>query len=258
MILINLLLHYFSNYYFTKLYDSNFSNKPYKYLLIDSFLYLAKFILLQLIFSFFLKLAPLFMLSYLFITTHFVFSIIYASLLKFKLVKAQSVSFFTIREIVFILMAIIHRLNTAIEFYYVPIISFLHYLLLFMLVSKISSVFIKLSLVSFKNKACPSTELEVNSIEYLSKSKDKDKVTSISGAGELIGYLERILIFISLILKAPYIFAVVIGAKTLARFKKIYEEQNFSEIYLIGTLLSILFAIIIFYLGEFLIETKLY
>jgi hypothetical protein len=61
--------------------------------------------------------------------------------------------------------------------------------------------------------------------------------------GRYIGMIERILIAI-LVVKNAYAGIVIIGAiKTLARFKQ-FDEKNFAEEYLLGSLLSVLFGFI--------------
>jgi hypothetical protein len=61
--------------------------------------------------------------------------------------------------------------------------------------------------------------------------------------GEAIGNLERILILTLLLEKNYATIGLVVAAKTIARYKKL-EEKDFAEYFLIGTLISILIAVL--------------
>lgn len=69
-------------------------------------------------------------------------------------------------------------------------------------------------------------------------------ITDISARkGTYIGMLERLLVVI-LVVKGAYTAIAFVGAlKTLTRFKQ-FDEKDFAEEYLIGTMTSALFAII--------------
>ncbi len=68
------------------------------------------------------------------------------------------------------------------------------------------------------------------------------------GAGALIGNLERLLAVIFLAAGQPTAIGLVCTAKSIARFKQIEENKGFAEYYLIGTLYSMLYAIVSYYL----------
>jgi hypothetical protein len=63
-------------------------------------------------------------------------------------------------------------------------------------------------------------------------------------AGRVIGLLERILIFVGLTVSSWEILAGVIALKTVARYSKL-DEQNRAEYFLIGSLASILWAVLV-------------
>ena len=63
-------------------------------------------------------------------------------------------------------------------------------------------------------------------------------------AGRVIGVLERILIFVGLTASSWEILAGVVALKTVARYSKL-DEQNKAEYFLIGSLASILWAVIV-------------
>lgn len=83
---------------------------------------------------------------------------------------------------------------------------------------------------------------------YFSKYNPKDKAHDESvAAGSLIGSLERIVMLILLVVGQWVGLTIVIAAKSIARFKQL-EDKKFSEYYLIGTLYSIIYVIVIYYL----------
>ncbi|MFF8768339.1 hypothetical protein ACF07Q_27820 [Nocardiopsis dassonvillei] len=67
-----------------------------------------------------------------------------------------------------------------------------------------------------------------------------ERMQSLKGAGAVIGWLERSLIFIFVIIGRPEGLAVVIAVKALARFPDLKEHQKgFAEYFMIGTLCSL-------------------
>jgi len=74
------------------------------------------------------------------------------------------------------------------------------------------------------------------------------KTTTVEGAGSLIGFFERALTVIFIHLGQYSALGFVMAAKSLARFKLLSEDQGFTEYYLIGTLYSILFALLAYLL----------
>jgi hypothetical protein len=77
-------------------------------------------------------------------------------------------------------------------------------------------------------------------------TKDKPDFNSDQKAGWVIGILERYLTVILILLGQYAAVAVSLAftAKTLTRFRKISDNQDFAEQYLIGTMSSLLFAVI--------------
>jgi len=64
-----------------------------------------------------------------------------------------------------------------------------------------------------------------------------------NSTGKYIGMLERLLIFILVLTNSLEGVTFLFAAKSITRYKRISEEQNFAEYYLIGTLLSIIWAL---------------
>lgn len=75
--------------------------------------------------------------------------------------------------------------------------------------------------------------------------------STISGAGAVIGLLERILIALFLLLNQYAAIGLVFTAKSVARYNKISEDQAFAEYYLIGSLFSMISVVIVYLLLYF-------
>ena len=76
----------------------------------------------------------------------------------------------------------------------------------------------------------------------------RSKTITVEGAGSLIGFFERVFTVIFVYLGQYSALGFVMAAKSLARFKLLSEDQSFAEYYLIGTLYSILFALLAYLL----------
>ena len=71
----------------------------------------------------------------------------------------------------------------------------------------------------------------------------KKKMDTITGAGSMIGFLERLVIGACLVYGQFASIGLVFTAKSIARYNKISEDPAFAEYYLIGSLFSILSAL---------------
>lgn len=109
---------------------------------------------------------------------------------------------------------------------------FMHYsrlLLLVLFIMKPTSIIIRQML----KKYTPTLEAE-----------DED----FKNAGSLIGILERLLILVLLFYGQFVAIGFVLTAKSITRYDKITKNPQFSEYYLLGTLLSILMVVVSFLL----------
>ena len=88
---------------------------------------------------------------------------------------------------------------------------------------------------------------ESNLKNYKPKKAEADGLIprETKNAGRIIGYLERLIVFILLLFHQFGAIAFVLTAKSVARFKEIEKEQALAEYYLIGTLMSVGSAIVI-------------
>lgn len=71
-----------------------------------------------------------------------------------------------------------------------------------------------------------------------------EDTSSISGAGAMVGNLERLIIGIFLILGQYAAIALVFTAKSIARYDMISKNQGFAEYYLIGSLFSMISVLV--------------
>lgn len=77
------------------------------------------------------------------------------------------------------------------------------------------------------------------------KPEKKEKQNRDKNAGRLIGSVERVIMLILIALGQYSAIGLVLTAKSIARYDRIAKEEDFAEYYLLGTLLSTLFVIVI-------------
>jgi len=81
-------------------------------------------------------------------------------------------------------------------------------------------------------------------LKSLNISLENSSEKGLPGAGKVIGMLERGIILTFALLGEYGAISFVFVAKSMARFKQL-EKRQFAEYYLIGTLLSFFFALIV-------------
>jgi hypothetical protein len=99
----------------------------------------------------------------------------------------------------------------------------LNWLCIFLIIHKPTNIVIKQLLKNYK------------------PAQDKKEISN--NAGAFIGTLERIIIALLLSVNQYSAIGLVLTAKSIARYEKITKEKDFSEYYLLGTLLSTLVVI---------------
>ena len=77
--------------------------------------------------------------------------------------------------------------------------------------------------------------------------------SEIKGAGKIIGIIERILTITFVYLNVPTAIGFIFAGKSIIRFES-SKERQFAEYYLVGTLTSLTFAIIIGVMCVYLVE----
>lgn len=76
------------------------------------------------------------------------------------------------------------------------------------------------------------------------KPTKKDEENTIK-AGRMIGTIERIIMLFFLLINQYSSVGLVLTAKSIARYNKIAEDQEFAEYYLLGTLLSTICVLVV-------------
>ncbi len=139
-----------------------------------------------------------------------------------------------------------------------PLNVFLLLLIVFILATSVSGHIIKLLVgslpselanfegeITFKNKlleAKNSNEVKMENdftekYHYFTYSKPN------LSRGMLIGYIERLLVILLIVVDAYSSIAFIIAAKSIARFKQL-EDRNWAEYFLLGTLASIFLGLV--------------
>jgi len=66
------------------------------------------------------------------------------------------------------------------------------------------------------------------------------------GAGSIIGTLERYIITVFLYIKQYSLIGLVLTAKSIARYSQLNDDKKLAEYYLLGTLLSTIYSLVLF------------
>jgi hypothetical protein len=104
------------------------------------------------------------------------------------------------------------------------------WILIILLIMKPANIVFRLLFSSFK----PDEE-DIDGIEEKSQK-----------AGAIIGCLERILIVIFVSVKQYSALGFILTAKSIARYDAIAKDRKFAEYYLIGTLVSVVYSIVVY------------
>lgn len=140
-------------------------------------------------------------------------------------------------SIIFILDQVLHvtviyglaNMNTELLPGFLPL-TFLKIILFVLLVGKPTNIAFRILFGKFQ----PETSQELD---------------TIGGAGAMIGFLERLVIGACLLYGQFASIGLVFTAKSIARYNKISESPAFAEYYLIGSLVSILSALLAAWIG---------
>ena len=99
-----------------------------------------------------------------------------------------------------------------------------------------------LCLLLIQEPCSPMIQIVLKKCEPIHKAD----INTFPSTGSFIGKMERLFILFMLSLHQYATLGFILTAKSITRYKKISEDPQFSEYYLIGTLLSSLFVIILF------------
>lgn len=114
------------------------------------------------------------------------------------------------------------------------------------IIPNIDNVILSLVILSYIIILSPTSVLIKHLFRFFFKQVDINPLsgeeTREANIGSLIGKLERILILTLGIIGLYSSIAIVLAAKSLARFKQL-EDREFAERYLVGTLISLIVAV---------------
>ena len=88
-----------------------------------------------------------------------------------------------------------------------------------------------------------NTEALKNTIEVIKEAEDDKPIENV---GAIIGFLERVIIVLFLVANQYSAIGFVLTAKSIARYNLISKSQSFAEYYLVGTLYSVLFSVVLY------------
>ncbi len=224
-----MISHFFGEFY---LCSKKQTNVTYKHIMINSIIYQILFLLLLTLFG--LKTNFILIILIIGISHYLVSSITY-------LINHQNISKKWIHHNFFFIQQSIYLLIIFLCWWYIKSVEvpsftrhlftndsyYLRLVFAFLLVCKPSNIIFKKIFIHFK----PIQE---------------DK--TYKNAGATIGTLERVLILICIINSLYSSIGLILTAKSIARYNRITQEPAFSEYYLMGTLSSVLFTIVIYVL----------
>lgn len=181
-----------------------------------------------------------------------IFYINYLNSIVFILILLMALSHFVIHFLIFLIKKVINKecllffinqlLNYFIIYYSAIIINKNTYIKMFTEPNLYLQIILALLLL-----AVPGNIIFKKLFSQF-KPEEDNTLPTFKNAGATIGILERFLIFICLISNLYTSIGLIFTAKSIARYKRINDEPAFSEYYLIGTLFSLLYTIVIYFL----------
>jgi hypothetical protein len=238
MIVINLFifLHIIGDFYTQSSRLSELKKENFTQLLEHVLIYSFPFaVLIYLIADW--RVATIFI--FLLFTTHLIIDYIK---IKYEQKKQGSYKTFLLDQVThFAVLYILYLLLLNYSVNIQPIYGIFHSLGFFVNLERVLSISIVLLLIYR-----PTSHLIKMLLPQVKTVQDSDSEPTIN-PGELIGILERFTILMFGLLNLWPSIALVITAKSIARFKQL-EEKQFAEKYLVGTLLSLSITLVLLYI----------
>lgn len=231
-IIMIILFHIIGDFYLQTNRLAIKKENSYKFLVLHAMIYQLLFLLLPVLmgeFRIYLRVSIFMGLS------HFIIDTFKFFVSKFyKSNEKASSKIFLIDQILHILS--IWFISNYLKYFPVVIVEYIiinnfdviRWITLILLILKPSNIYFKKIYSSFKPVLALQEDIETNN------------------AGQAIGNLERILFVLCLYFNVYTAAGLILTAKSIARYDKISKEPEFAEYYLLGTLSSILFAILSF------------
>lgn len=102
-------------------------------------------------------------------------------------------------------------------------------------------IFIRIFLGNLHLRSCKNTPDSIINLGAVNANEGAER------GGFLIGFLERLFIIISIILDMPLVIGFILATKSISRLKK-FDDDRFVEVFVIGSFISFIAAIVIGYI----------
>jgi len=239
IILIFIFAHVLSDFYFQPVKLADAKDKKYVFLIVHSFIYGVVTIGCALPFSSINILIGALILSLI----HFTMDTIKYVIISKKLLLKDHSSLYLVDQLVHVASIIEISYIIAFNEDYIVVLPIIRKML--EVVSNDATVIFKW-LIALLLIGKPAN---ITIKKLILKYEPSDWVVMQSNsAGAFIGTLERIIVLLCLYSNQYSAIGFVLTAKSIARYNKMTEDKEFSEYYLLGTLLSMLYVICTYFI----------
>lgn len=248
-----LIFHILGDFYFYPKQLKKLNDKKIIFLVIHALIYIIFFLILFFVSQDFLSISLIIAGLFIF---HFLIDYFFIKIGK----ETKNTALFIINQIIKLLILLIIWFILKDSIIDVAVINeFLQELDLFadiekiisvvcilLLIVKPASLFIE-KVITFVDVNAEDENVDEFQVLEIKEDKENEKETHTKkniNYGSLIGILERISIVLLAVLNLWASIALVITAKSIARFKQL-EDKKFAQKYLIGTLLSLVITLVV-------------
>lgn len=103
----------------------------------------------------------------------------------------------------------------------------------------------------------PGSQIISAILSKFTKDFENDE-SGLKGAGKMIGIIERILVITFVFINEASAISMIFAAKSIVRFSDASNNRKFAEYYLIGTLASISFSLLVGTMISYLVKNHLF
>ena len=239
ILIIFLIAHILSDFYFQSESMARKKDKNFKYVIIHSIIYgLVTLIIVKLICTNFEN-----RYLWIIIFSHFLVDALKYILKKNKFIREDQKNIFIIDQVIHvaILMIVSYFIMKSGKSYKynVMVLDILNIIEI-----SIQSIIVLIVQILLVHK--PVNIFIVNIMQsYKPIDKENSNTENTIKSGRMIGTIERIIMLFFLLIKQYSSVGLVLTAKSIARYNKISENKEFAEYYLLGTLLSTICVLMI-------------
>lgn len=239
MLVIFMMAHILSDFYFQSESMARKKDKCFKYLVIHSIVYgLVTLIIVKLISTNFENIY-----LWIIIFSHFLVDALKYILKKNQLIRKHQKNIFIIDQVIHIAILMI------VSYFMIKSGKSYKYNVMILDIFNIIGISIQSAIILVVQMLLvhkPANILIVHIIQsYKPIDKENSNTENTKKAGRMIGTIERIIMLFFLLIKQYSSVGLVLTAKSIARYNKISEDKEFAEYYLLGTLLSTICVLMI-------------